>query len=258
MATKLEVLFTPAEVVALPDRDLSHTTCVVFDILRATSVFVTALANGAVSVRPVAEIADAVAACRTDPTILLAGERQGLRLRAADSGGIDFDLGNSPREFTETAVRGRRIISTTTNGTRALRACAGAARTFAGSFLNLTATVEHLSKLAPAHILLVCAGTGNAMALEDVTAAGALCEALKAIGFETDTGDSAQIATQAFVQVRSGLLPALANSQNGRRLLSIPDLREDVSFCCQMSVMNVVVKMDRNGLLQRVDGNAQN
>ena len=31
---------------------------------------------------------------------LLAGERDGLRIRAAQTGGVDFDLGNSPREFT--------------------------------------------------------------------------------------------------------------------------------------------------------------
>ena len=43
----LKVTFTPAEFEALARTDLSQTTCVVFDILRATSTMVTALANGA-------------------------------------------------------------------------------------------------------------------------------------------------------------------------------------------------------------------
>ena len=50
----------------------------------------------------------------------------GVRILAAQTGGVDFDLGNSPREFTPDKVRGRTIASTTTNGTRALRACAQA------------------------------------------------------------------------------------------------------------------------------------
>lgn len=43
----LEVLFAPAEVAALARRDLGGTCCVVFDVLRATTTMVTALAHGA-------------------------------------------------------------------------------------------------------------------------------------------------------------------------------------------------------------------
>jgi len=57
-------------------------------------------------------------------------------------------------------VRGRTIVSTTTNGTRALRACAGAQTVLAGSFLNLGATAEFIKRLQLVEVLLVCAGTG--------------------------------------------------------------------------------------------------
>src|SRR6266404_5698566 len=56
MTTSLEVLFTPADFAALEGRDLSETVCVVFDVLRATSSIVTALANGASAIFPVAGI----------------------------------------------------------------------------------------------------------------------------------------------------------------------------------------------------------
>ena len=39
----IETILTPAELPTLVGRDLSATACVVFDILRATSTFVTAL-----------------------------------------------------------------------------------------------------------------------------------------------------------------------------------------------------------------------
>jgi 2-phosphosulfolactate phosphatase len=74
-AKHLEVLFTPAEFDRLGQRDLAETECVVIDVLRATSSMVTALANGAATVIPVAEIAEALAWRQRDRRILLAGER---------------------------------------------------------------------------------------------------------------------------------------------------------------------------------------
>ena len=136
----IEVLFTPAEFEALSKRDLSETVCVVFDVLRATSSMVTALANGAEAIIPVSEISEALEIKREDPNVLLAGERNGLRIEANLTGSISFDLGNSPREFTKNRVAGKRIVITTTNGTRALRSCGHAKTVLIGSFLNLEAT----------------------------------------------------------------------------------------------------------------------
>jgi 2-phosphosulfolactate phosphatase len=143
--TKLEVLFSPAEFNALGGRDLSNTRCVVFDILRATSTMITALQNGAEAVLPVATIDEAVSLKRENSRLLLGGEREGFRITAQMTGGVDFDLGNSPREYTPERVRGRKIVMTTTNGTRGLRSCAGAAEVLAGSFLNLAAIASHLA-----------------------------------------------------------------------------------------------------------------
>src|SRR5258706_2349070 len=138
---KIETILTPAEFAALAQRDLCAVACVVFDVLRATSTFVTALHNGAQGIIPVSEIAEAIALRKRQPDVLLGGERNGVRISA---GGIDFDLGNSPREYTPGKVRGKTIISTTTNGTRALRACANAQTVLAASFLNLNATAEFI------------------------------------------------------------------------------------------------------------------
>jgi len=145
MELSLEVTFTPADFDALRDRDLSRTVCVVFDVLRATTSMTTALANGAAQVLPVREISQALGLKARHPDALLAGERHGARIRADQTGGVDFDLGNSPREFTPERVRGRTIIMSTTNGTRALQACAGAKRVFAGSLVGFGAFAKHCS-----------------------------------------------------------------------------------------------------------------
>src|ERR1700704_4531668 len=122
MATKLEVLLSPVEFASLPKRDLTQTVCVVFDILRATTSMITALANGAEAIIPVGEISEALAIRQQRPEVLLAGERQGLRISPELTGGVQFDLGNSPREYIAKKVHGKTIVLTTTNGTRALRA----------------------------------------------------------------------------------------------------------------------------------------
>ena len=244
---KIDTLLTPAELPALARRDLRGTACVVFDILRATSTFVTALHNGAQAVLPVSEIAEAVARRQQSPDVLLAGERDGVKIRAAQSGGIDFDFGNSPREFRPEKVRGKTIVSTTTNGTRALRACAGVKTILASSFLNLAATAKFLNASPPEEILLICAGTGEGVALEDVLAAGALAGL---VGGEYS--DATEIASRTFLSAKNDLAAVLAGSQNARRLLAIPELRADVAFCAQRDIFNLVAVMDGDGKLRRM------
>lgn len=238
------------EFATLRARDLSQTTCVVFDILRATSTMLTALANGADSIRAVAEIADAVEIHRGDPTVLLAGERDGLRIRKALSGAMDFDLGNSPREFSQERVQGRRIVMTTTNGTRALQACAGAKQILIGSFLNLRATSNWLKQESPPHLILVCSGTFEQAALEDTLAAGAVCERVWP-NFAGGQADSAEIARRIYPLMQHDLYGAMKSSRNGRRLLAHRELCADVRFCTQRETLGFVAGVDADGLIRK-------
>ena len=242
---RIDTLLSPAELPALALRDLSGTACVVFDVLRATSAFVTALQNGAQAVVPVNEIAEALAIRAEQPDVLLAGERGGVRIRAEQAGGVDFDFGNSPREFTRDKVRGKTIVSTTTNGTRALRACAGANIILASSFLNLAWTARFLNQSPPEEILLVCAGTGDGTALEDVLAAGALAGLVGG-----DYSDATEIASRTFLSAKSDVAATIAGSQNARRLLAIPELRADVPFCAQRDIFKMVVALGADGALR--------
>jgi phosphosulfolactate phosphohydrolase-like enzyme len=243
----LEVLFTPADFNALRQRNLDNAVCVVFDIFRATSSMTTALANGASAIIPVAEIPEALAIRRQDPNVLLAGERDGLRIRAALTGGIDFDLGNSPREFTREKVAGKAIAITTTNGTRALRACAHAKTVLIGSFLNLRATADFILQIQPETLLLVCSGTLEQAALEDVLGAGALCDLLWSGYGGGAVSDSALMARQLFQLAQNKLPEAAAQSRNGRRLLGRPELKDDVSFCLQRDVFDFIAAMHADG-----------
>lgn len=159
---KLSVCFTPAEV---RPESVDGATAVVIDVVRATSCIVEALANGARGVLPAISIEEAerIRDNLDGGGALLCGERRGLRIEG-------FDLGNSPAEFTREAVAGRHLVMTTTNGTRALMAAAGADRVLAASFLNLGAVADAVR--GDASVVVVCAGKAGGFALDDTVCAG--------------------------------------------------------------------------------------
>jgi phosphosulfolactate phosphohydrolase-like enzyme len=87
--------------------------------------------------------------------------------------------------------------------------------------------------------VLVCAGTGDGVADEDVLAAKTILEIL-------------QPATGNLQPATTDLASAIGNSQNGRRLLANLDLRADVAFCAQRDVFNFVVALDASGALRKL------
>jgi 2-phosphosulfolactate phosphatase len=247
----LQVLFTPSEFAGLPQRDLSDTVCVVVDVLRSTSSMIMALANDAAAIVPVAEIPEALAVRQREPEVLLAGEREGLRIGAALTGGTEFDLGNSPREFTKDKVSGKTIVMTTTNGTRALRACARAKLPLVGSFLNLRATADAIRKQNAGEFLIVCSGTLEQAAYEDALCAGALCELL-AGSFVQAASDSALMARWLFASTKMNLFEAASQSRNARRLMKIPELHDDVAFCLQHDLHHFAAALQPDGRVKKL------
>jgi 2-phosphosulfolactate phosphatase len=247
MNRHLEVLFSPAEFSSLPHRDLSGTTCVVFDVLRATTSMITALDHGARSIIPVVDIPEALARRQSHPDALLAGERDGLRIPASLAHGTHFDLGNSPLEFTRDRVADRTIIMTTTNGTRALRAAAGGSSVLVACFRNLRAVAETLFHAPPDRLLMICGGTYEEASLEDTLAAGALCAAVWSQYTRGHVADSAAIALALHERWQHDLPAAMQFARNGRRLLAHATLRDDVPFCLQRDVVQLVPTLHADG-----------
>jgi 2-phosphosulfolactate phosphatase len=225
----IDAALTPPEIATLPRRDLSGMTCVVFDVLRATSSMVTALAHGAEEIHPVATLEEARAGREENRGYMLAGERNGDMPPG-------FDFGNSPLEFCQ--ARGARIFWTTTNGTLALRACEGAERVLVGSLLNLDAILDELRWAEPERLLLVCAGTFETFALEDAYAAGCVAGEL----MDAELTDAAR-AVLAVARTFGNPLEALLTSRNGRALVA-KGRREEVEWCARESVYNITAWMD--------------
>jgi len=233
----INVVLSPPEIDHLPNRDLTNTIAVVFDVLRATSTMVTALAHGAAGIWPVRTIKEAFALKEKHPAALLGGERLGDLIPG-------FDLGNSPLEYREN-VRGREIITTTTNGTIALRAVEHASSILAGALLNIDAVARRLNSQSTHEILLLCAGTFREPALEDILAAGMLISLLP----NREPTDSAQLALALYRQYQSNLQVPLYQSRNGRALLA-KNRRLEVEWCARPSIYQLLAGMTPDGSIR--------
>lgn len=230
----LRVYFTPREVRA---GDLKGTTAVVLDVLRATSCIVEAIANGARAIHPTVTVEEAVrlraALAGSGDRPVLCGERGGIRLDG-------FDLGNSPAEFTPAAVGGRRLVMTTTNGTKAFSAAMGADRVLAASFFNRTAVADAVT--GDRAVAVVCSGRDGRFGLDDAVCAGHLVRAvLDRVAGAVELGDGALAA--ADLASRHGVSTGmLAGTAAGRALVQA-GFGADLALCAQADRHQIVPMM---------------
>ena len=229
---KIDVHFEPAA----PLPDLTGSTAVVIDVLRATSSMVEALVNGAQGVYPAPSTEGAIKLASSlgrDDTILC-GEARGQMIEG-------FDLGNSPREFSAERVAGKRLVMSTTNGTGAFFLAGDAVRVLACSFMNLSAVAA--AAMESESIVVVCAGMEGLFSLDDAVCAGALVQRIRtAAGSDVELNDDAMGAVEMALTFRVNA-HFLASTSAGRHLIEI-GFREDLDVCAEIDRHFVVPEMD--------------
>lgn len=205
-------------------------TAIVIDTLRATSNMAAAMASGVGEIIPVETVEEVQALYQSGD--IRGGERGCLPIPG-------FELGNSPEDYERSELRGKRILMTTTNGTRAIRAAAGADRVFAASLLNARACAEAVRSEAR-DVVLLCSGTKDIFCAEDGLAAGAvLMEILRLVRIaerETECGmdDCCRVMLGYFEANRDDLEAALFRCDSGIRLSGL-GLGRDVWYCSRLN-----------------------
>lgn len=213
---------------------LSKKIVIVIDVLRATSVIVYALSQGATEVIPVGSIEEAKEKAKSFPpeAILLGGERNSLKIEG-------FDLGNSPREYGEEKIKGKRIILTTTNGTKAFQSVSLGNQIFIGSFLNIGAVAKRCIE-EDQDLLIFLSGNRGGFSLEDTVCAGMLIDLILKNGLKpvalTDASYDALFLYQRF---EANLMGAFHLSRHGKDLFELGG-GEDLIFCAQTNITEVV------------------
>jgi 2-phosphosulfolactate phosphatase len=204
---RLHVAFTPDEAAESP-------VAVVVDVMRATSVIAQALASGYRRVLCAGEIDEAIALRESveEPAVLGAGA--------------------SPREFLE--PRAETLILSTTNGTRAiLTAAERCGETLVGSLLNLDAVAAAVRERSE-DTTVVCAGFEGRFAIDDAYCAGRIVSLLD--GDRTDAAKAAEVIAHAYPKAIDGI---------NARTYGPPGLEDDIAWCSQVSVLDVVPRFTR-------------
>jgi 2-phosphosulfolactate phosphatase len=216
------------------NQTLSNRLVVVIDVLRATSVIVHAISQGATEIIPVVTVEEAFRLAKTFPggTTLLGGERGSRRIPG-------FDFGNSPREYVAEKVRGKRVILTTTNGTRAFHAVLDAGEIVVASFFNIGVASQRCYGLGK-DVLLFLSGDEGKFSLEDAVCGGMVIDHLirkdeKLIHL----ADGASAAYYLYQQFKQNLIEAFRVSHHGKDLIE-KGLEEDLVDCAQVDITDVV------------------
>lgn len=265
----VDVLLTPAELggeLRVRPTDVA----LVIDVIRATTTLAVLFDRGCARVLVAGDVPGARAFAAAHPgEYLLAGEVGGLPPPG-------FDFGNSPVEMAAADLSGREVIFCTTNGTRALHACAGAGAILAGSLRNAQAVCRAALRLvgassaeppepslAPAReplrgetaseasvepqqpaprLLIVCSGRLGRPAVDDTFCAGVLLERLErlapAAGYTLMLRDGARLARQV---VAGTPAPAdlLRASAAGRAVVKV-GLESDLALCAAVDASQSV------------------
>jgi len=64
--------------------------------------------------------------------------------------------------------------------------------------------------------------------------------------------DSAKIARRAYAEAKADLAGAVRLAENARRLLVIPELRDDVVFCLQHDIYPLIARMENDGAIRMI------
>src|SRR5512133_4292407 len=214
---RCHVAFTPAEAAAAQ-------LGIVVDVMRATSTIAQALAAGYRRVLCCAEIEDALALrAELGDEAITGGEREAQRVEA-------FDAGASPREFRE--PRAETLILSTTNGTRSIVAAAAACdQVVLGALLNLDAVA---ARVRGSDTIVLCAGYKGVFAIDDAYCAGRIVQLLQAE--RTDSAVASAVVAERFPNAIDGI---------NARTYGPPGLEEDIAWCSQVGVLEVVPRFSR-------------
>lgn len=225
----------------IKEEDLRGKVVVVIDMLRATSVIVTALNNKAKEVFPILTVEEAfskkneLVAEGISP--LLGGERKAVRIER-------FDFSNSPLEYTAEKVEGKSIILSTTNGTRAINLSLNSEEILIGAMINSKAVIK-LVKEINKDVVFINAGTNGEFSMDDFICSGymisLLCE-----GEEKNKYEISDISKTAryIYENNPNIIDFIRNARHYNILMEL-GLNNDLEYCCKKDIIDVVPRVDK-------------
>lgn len=256
---KLDIIISAGDI---KEEKVIGKTVVIIDMLRATSVITTAITNGCEEVVPVLSIDEAMDIARKDrDNCILGGERKALKIEG-------FDCSNSPLEYSREIVKNKRIILTTTNGTRAIKGCEKAKNIFIGAMINAKAVAKQLALLRE-DVVIVNAGTYDEFSMDDFICSGYIIDALLGMTdlslhgislkgqelteVKVELSDIAKTAHYIY-KLNRDIVSYIRNASHYNRLVEL-GLKEDLEYCLKKDLTKAV-PFYKDGVIKKYISNS--
>ena len=210
----------------------------VVDILRATSVISTAFHYGISELIPVSSVEQAKQYMNKEGYIV-AAERNAEPIEG-------IPLGNSPFQYMNDDVKNKRLVLTTTNGTKSIK-LASKHEVISASFVNQDAVYNFIMR-SKKDVVVLCSGWKGLVNMEDSIFAGILSDKLMKTNEFQSQCDSVLASIAIKRDVGNNLFSYLEDSAHRHRLKHL-NMEEDTKFCLNPTFKSEVIPILKNGKL---------
>lgn len=228
---KIDLYLTP---VPFSKASVQGKAIVVIDVLRSSTSICAAFLSGAKGVIPTpgpGEAGEMWTKIGSEMAVL-AGERHGVKIE-------NFQLGNSPSEFTPESVGGKFVVMTTTNGTGIFSKTYNAAPVISGALVNISLVAQRIAR-EDKDVIIACSGREGHFSIEDTICGGMLVHLLlEKHKKQIVQNDACGLALLLYKTNEETIREAIAGSEHGRFLASI-GFADDVAVASAVDSMAVL------------------
>lgn len=237
---KIDIIISADDII---ESKLENKIAVVIDMFRATSVIVTALNNGCREVLPFLTIEETLenADKLYRSEYILGGERKAVKIEG-------FDLSNSPLEYTEEVVKGKKVLMTTTNGTRTLTKSNSAERVLIAAMINAEAVAEKLLEINQ-DVVIINAGTNGNFSMDDYICSGYIINEVIKKNNKIELTDIAKTADMIY-ESNKDIISYVKEATHYSVMKSL-ELDNDIEYCIKKSIVDNVPEY-KNGIIKNL------
>ena len=226
---KIDIIISVDDII---ESKLENKIAVVIDMFRATSVIVTALNNGCEEVIPFLTIEETLESSEelNREEYMLGGERRAVKIDG-------FDLSNSPLEYTKEVVEDKKVLITTTNGTRTLTKSNSAKRIIIAAMINAKAVADKLLEINE-DVVIINAGTNGNFSMDDYICSGYIINEMLKVDNQIELTDISKTANMIY-ENNSDIISYVKEATHYSVMKSL-ELDNDIEYCIKKSIVNNV------------------
>ena len=200
---------------------------IIVDTIRASTTYVNAFGSGAERIVPCSSQEHLDLKSLDYKDALKSGERFCKKIEG-------YDLGSSPEEMSNADLKGRTILSSTTNGSKMVVASSGSSLVVMGSFCNVSSVVNFFSD-KNYNISIICSGRLGEQVIEDDICA-------EYIKHKFETSNEVFRLSDEEISFECSKSPSY-------KMLKSAGLENDFNFCMNIDSHTLVPVLDSDGFI---------